>query len=97
MPVKSRGAPHPNLRYTVDTDWQVFVHAKVRPGNDDFFVLSSDLVDSLYWSSAGAATSWGDARVLECAQRRRAEAGGGTEWRVWARRWGFIFPAMLAA
>ncbi|MEU6114635.1 beta family protein [Streptomyces sp. NPDC047117] len=84
MPVQSRGAPHPNLRYTVDTDWQVFVYAKVRPGNDDFFVLSRDLVESPYWPSTGGATSWGDARVLECAQRQRAKAGGGTEWRAWA-------------
>ncbi|MBZ4017089.1 beta family protein [Streptomyces purpurogeneiscleroticus] len=83
-PQQSRGAPHPNLRYTVESDWQVFVYAKVRPGNDDFFVLSSDLVDSPYWPSTGADTSWGDARVLECAQRKRPKAGGGTEWRAWA-------------
>jgi hypothetical protein len=84
MPARSRGAPHPNMRYTSDINWQVFVYAKRRRGNDDFFVLSRDLVDSPYWPSSGARTSWGDERLLECAERERPRAGGGTEWRAWA-------------
>lgn len=84
IPVQSRGTPHPNMRYTVDSEWQVFVYAKRRRDNGDFFVLSRDLVDSPYWPPTGGATSWGDARVLECAQRQRPKAGGGTEWRAWA-------------
>ncbi|WP_130443550.1 beta family protein [Streptomyces sp. BK239] len=81
---KSRGTPDPNMRYTTASEWQVFVYPRLRRGNDDFFVLSQDLVNSPYWPVTGAATSWGDARLQECAQRRRQKAGGGTEWRAWA-------------
>ncbi|WUC49447.1 beta family protein [Streptomyces sp. NBC_00554] len=81
---KSRGTPDPNMRYTTAAEWQVFVYPRVRPGNDDFFTLSQDLVNSPYWPLTGAATSWGDARLQECAQRKRPKAGGGTEWRAWA-------------
>ncbi|MFI1434261.1 beta family protein [Streptomyces lydicus] len=84
MPLQARGAPHPNMRYTTAADWQVFVYPKTRPGNDDFFTLSRDLVSSPYWPPTGAGTSWGDARLEECAKRQRAKAGGGTEWRAWA-------------
>lgn len=81
---KSRGTPDPNMRYTTAAEWQVFVYPRVRPGNDDFFTLSQDLVNSPHWPVTGAATSWGDARLQECAQRKRPKAGGGTEWRAWA-------------
>lgn len=81
---KSRGTPDPNVRYTAGTDWQVFVYPRLRSGNDDFFTLSQDLVNSPYWPATGAATSWGDARLQECAQRKRKKAGGGKEWRAWA-------------
>lgn len=81
---KSRGTPDPNMRYTTATEWQVFVYPRLRPGNDDFFILSRDLVNSPYWPVTGAATSWGDARLQDCAQRKRPKAGGGTEWRAWA-------------
>ncbi|MEU9860947.1 hypothetical protein AB0D99_08730 [Streptomyces sp. NPDC047971] len=84
MPARSRGTPDPNLRYTTPDAWQVFVYPRVRAGNDDFFVLSADLVDSPHWPTTGAGTSWGDARLKECASRRRSRAGGGTEWRAWA-------------
>nr|WP_272927037.1 hypothetical protein [Streptomyces sp. SID8382] len=84
MPVKSKGTPDPNMRYTTRGDWQVFVYPRIRSGNDDFFTLSQDLVASPYWPSTGAQTSWGDARLLDCADRRRPKAGGGTEWRAWA-------------
>ncbi|MFJ8670660.1 beta family protein [Streptomyces sp. NPDC093589] len=84
MPVRSRGTPDPNMRYTTPDDWQVFVYPRVRSGNDDFFVLSADLVDSPYWPATGARTSWGDARLHECAHRQRPKAGGGTQWRAWA-------------
>ncbi len=84
MPAKSRRPPDPNMRYTTKTDWQVFVYPRIRAGNDDFFVLSEDLVASPYWPTAGSGTSWGDQQVLECARRRRPKAGGGTEWRAWA-------------
>ncbi|TLS45975.1 hypothetical protein FE633_12565 [Streptomyces montanus] len=81
---KSRGTPDPNMRYTTAVDWQVFVYPRLRQGNDDFFTLSQDLVNSPYWPATGAATSWGDARLEERAQRKRQKAGGGTEWRAWA-------------
>ncbi|MBW5420974.1 hypothetical protein GKQ77_05225 [Streptomyces sp. BG9H] len=81
---KSRGTPDPNMRYTTAVEWQVFVYPRVRQGNDDFFCLSEDLVNSPYWPVTGAATSWGDARLEDCAQRKRQKAGGGTEWRAWA-------------
>ncbi|GFE27112.1 beta family protein [Streptomyces nigrescens] len=84
MPLRTRGTPHPNMRYTTAADWQVFVYPKIRPGNDDFFTLSRDLVSSPHWPSTGAGTSWGDARLQDCAKRQRAKAGGGTEWRAWA-------------
>ncbi|MFB7587379.1 beta family protein [Streptomyces sp. NPDC056169] len=84
MPVRSRGTPDPNMRYTTPDAWQVFVYPRVRSGNDDFFVLSADLVDSPHWPATGARTSWGDARLKECAHRQRPKAGGGTEWRAWA-------------
>lgn len=84
MPVKSRGTPDPNMRYTTSDDWQVYVYPRVRAGNDDFFLLSADLVDSSHWPATGARTSWGDARLKECATRQRSKAGGGTEWRAWA-------------
>ncbi|WP_301366454.1 beta family protein [Streptomyces xanthophaeus] len=84
MPEKSRGTPHPNMRYTTPDDWQVFVYPRIRSGNDDFFTLSADLVASSYRPSTGARTSWGDARLKECAMRQRSKAGGGTEWRAWA-------------
>ena len=57
---------------------------RVRSGNDDFFALSADLVDSAYWPATGARTSWGDAPLHECAHRQRPKAGGGTQWRAWA-------------
>lgn len=84
MPTKSRGTPDPNMRYTTPDAWQVFVYPRVRAGNDDFFTLSADLVASSYWPATGARTSWGDARLNECAMRQRSKAGGGTEWRAWA-------------
>ncbi|MFD5408606.1 beta family protein [Streptomyces nojiriensis] len=84
MPLKSRGTPDPNMRYTTPEDWQVFVYPRVRSGNDDFFILSADLVESSYWPVTGSRTSWGDARIKECAVGQRAKAGGGTEWRAWA-------------
>ncbi|MCX5273744.1 beta family protein [Streptomyces virginiae] len=84
MPAKTRGTPDPNMRYTTPDTWQVFVYPRVRAGNDDFFTLSADLVDSSYWPVTGARTSWGDARLKECAERQRPKAGGGTEWRAWA-------------
>ncbi|MFE5483390.1 hypothetical protein [Streptomyces sp. NPDC056527] len=84
MPVNSRGTPDPNMRYTTPDAWQVFVYPRVRSGNDDFFLLSADLVDSPHWPATGARTSWGDARLKECANRQRRKAGGGTEWRAWA-------------
>ncbi|EXU68051.1 hypothetical protein Z951_11430 [Streptomyces sp. PRh5] len=84
MPKRSKGTPDPNMRYTVRGDWQVFVYPRIRSGNDDFFTLSQDLVASPYWPSTGAQTSWGDARLLDCAHRRRPKAGGGAEWRAWA-------------
>ncbi|MEU5985058.1 beta family protein [Streptomyces sp. NPDC047434] len=84
MPAKSRGTPDPNMRYTTPDAWQVFVYPRVRSGNDDFFVLSADLVNSPHWPATGARTSWGDARLKECANRQRPKAGGGTEWRAWA-------------
>ena len=84
MPVKSKGTPDPNMRYTTRSDWQVFIYPRIRSGNDDFFTLSQDLIASPYWPSTGAQTSWGDARLLDCARRRRPKAGGGTEWRAWA-------------
>ncbi|MDD9378890.1 beta family protein [Streptomyces sp. ZAF1911] len=84
MPVKSRGTPDPNMRYTAGEEWQVFVYPRVRSGNDDFFRLSADLVESVYWPTTGAETSWGDARLKECATHQRPKAGGGTEWRAWA-------------
>ncbi|MFE2704522.1 beta family protein [Streptomyces mirabilis] len=81
---KSRGTPDPNMRYTAGMEWQVYVYPRLRPGNDDFFVLSEDLVNSPHWPPTGESTSWGDARLAECAQRRRSKGGGGTEWRAWA-------------
>ncbi|MFF8478747.1 hypothetical protein [Streptomyces sp. NPDC015414] len=81
---KSRGTPDPNMRYTTAAEWQVFVYPRLLTGNDDFFTLSQDLVNSPHWPAAGPATSWGDARLHECAQRKRSKAGGGTEWRAWA-------------
>ncbi|MFB6578251.1 beta family protein [Streptomyces sp. NPDC056402] len=84
IPTKSRGTPHPNMRYTTPEEWQVFVYPRVRPGNDDFFTLSADLVASPYWPVTGARTSWGDARLKECAMRQRGKAGTGAEWRAWA-------------
>ncbi|MER6213232.1 hypothetical protein ABT213_04150 [Streptomyces sp. NPDC001674] len=84
VPAKSRGTPDPNMRYTTPDAWQVFVYPRVRAGNDDFFTLSADLVGSPYWPVSGAGTSWGDARLKECATRQRVKAGGGTEWRAWA-------------
>ncbi|MFF8568996.1 hypothetical protein ACF06N_29065 [Streptomyces albidoflavus] len=84
IPLRSRGTPHPNMRYTTGSDWQVFVYPKVKAGNDDFFDLSADLVSSPYWPATGAATSWGDERLEECAVRRRDKAGGATQWRAWA-------------
>ncbi|MFG2619475.1 beta family protein [Streptomyces sp. NPDC048507] len=83
MPARSRGTPDPNMRYTTPEDWQVYVYPRVRSGNDDFFALSADLVGSAHWPAAGARTSWGDARLEECATRQRARAGGGTQWRAW--------------
>ncbi|MFJ9541905.1 hypothetical protein ACIRPX_32245 [Streptomyces sp. NPDC101225] len=80
---KSRGTPDPNMRYTTGTEWQVYVYPRLRTGNDDFFVLSQDLVSSTHWPATGASTSWGDERLAECAQRQRRKAGGGTEWRAW--------------
>ncbi|MFJ9869837.1 hypothetical protein [Streptomyces sp. NPDC101165] len=73
---KSRGTPDPNMRYTTAAEWQVFVYPRLQTGNDDFFTLSQDLVNSPYWPATGAATSWGDARLHECAQRKRSKAGG---------------------
>ncbi|MEV7417486.1 beta family protein [Streptomyces sp. NPDC089919] len=84
MPVRSRGTPDPNMRYTTPDDWQVFVYPRVRSGNDDFFDLSAALVASAHWPPTGAGTSWGDARLQECATRQRPRAGGGTQWRAWA-------------
>ncbi|MCM9081843.1 beta family protein [Streptomyces spororaveus] len=84
IPTKSRGTPDPNMRYTTPDAWQVYVYPRVRSGNDDFFTLSADLVASPYWPTTGARTSWGDARLSECAMRQRSKAGGGTEWRAWA-------------
>lgn len=84
IPEPSRGTPDPNMRYTSDGTWQVFVYPRILPGNDDFFTLSHDLVSSPYWPPGGAGTSWGDARLLECATRQRPKAGGGTQWRAWA-------------
>ncbi|MFE2359104.1 hypothetical protein [Streptomyces parvulus] len=80
---KSRGTPDPNMRYTTGTEWQVFVYPRLRTGNDDFFILSHDLVNSSHWPATGAATSWGDERLAECAQLKRRKAGGGKEWRAW--------------
>ncbi|MEU8460125.1 hypothetical protein [Streptomyces sp. NPDC029003] len=37
----------------------------------------------LVLARGGARTSWGDARLEECATRQRAKAGGSTEWRAW--------------
>ncbi|MEU6734349.1 hypothetical protein ABZ929_14280 [Streptomyces physcomitrii] len=84
MPPESYGTPHPNMRYTTETDWQVFVYRKASTGNDAFFDLSEALVNSPYWPEAGAATSWGDESLQDCARRRRAKAGGATQWRAWA-------------
>ncbi|MFE5241756.1 MULTISPECIES: beta family protein [unclassified Streptomyces] len=84
MPAPSRGTPDPNMRYTAQGNWQVFVYPRVLPGNDDFFTLSRDLVSSPHWPVTGPRTSWGDARLDECAGRRRTKAGGGTQWRAWA-------------
>ncbi|MBZ6472476.1 beta family protein [Streptomyces griseocarneus] len=84
MPVQSRGTPDPNMRYTTTDNWQVFVYPRIRSGNDDFFTLSHDLVSSPYWPPTGPHTSWGDARIHECAHRQRPKAGGGREWRAWA-------------
>ncbi|MFF4098251.1 beta family protein [Streptomyces sp. NPDC001903] len=84
MPAQSRGTPDPNMRYTTPDAWQVFVYPRVRSGNDDFFTLSADLVASPHWPATGARTSWGDARLNECALGRRSKAGGGTQWRAWA-------------
>ncbi|WUJ35597.1 beta family protein [Streptomyces sp. NBC_00386] len=49
MPPKSRGTPDPNVRYTTEENWQVFVYPRVRQGNDDFLTLSQDLVNSPHW------------------------------------------------
>ncbi|WP_405500457.1 beta family protein [Streptomyces niveus] len=84
MPTQSRGTPDPNMRYTTPDNWQVFVYPRVRPGNDDFFTLSRDLVSSPHWPATGPRTSWGDARLHECANRQRLKAGSGTQWRAWA-------------
>ncbi|WP_326672469.1 beta family protein [Streptomyces sp. NBC_01257] len=84
MPIQSRGTPDPNMRYTTPVDWQVFVYRRKRPGNDDFFNLSRDLVSSQYWPPAGRRTSWGDEQLHACATRQRPKAGGGTQWRAWA-------------
>lgn len=84
MPKPSRGTPDPNMRYTTQHSWEVFVYPRLRAGNDDFFILSRDLVSSPYWPSTGARTSWGDARLYECANRQRSKAGAGTQWRAWA-------------
>ncbi|MFI9581926.1 beta family protein [Streptomyces sp. NPDC052236] len=84
MPTQSRGTPDPNMRYTTSDCWQVFVYPRVRSGNDDFFTLSRDLVSSPHWPATGPRTSWGDARLHECANRQRLKAGGGTQWRAWA-------------
>ncbi|MFD6043267.1 hypothetical protein ACFWG7_18390 [Streptomyces koyangensis] len=84
IPLRSRGTPHPNMRYTAGSDWQVFVYPKVKAGNDDFFDLSADLVSSPYWPATGADTSWGDERLEDCAVGRRDKAGGATQWRAWA-------------
>ncbi|MGW6902659.1 beta family protein [Streptomyces sp. NPDC054919] len=84
MPSQSRGTPDPNMRYTTPDTWQVFVYPRVRPGNDDFFTLSRDLVSSPHWPATGPRTSWGDAQLHECANRQRLKAGGGTQWRAWA-------------
>ncbi|MEV0601012.1 hypothetical protein AB0I82_17180 [Streptomyces sp. NPDC050315] len=84
MPPPSRGTPDPNMRYTTADDWQVFVYPRTRSGNDDFFMLSRDLVASPYWPPTGAGTSWGDAQLQACARHERPKAGGGREWRAWA-------------
>lgn len=84
MPPRSRGRPDPNMRYTTGSDWQVFVYPRAKAGNDDFFDLSADLVSSPCWPATGAATSWGDERLEDCAVRRRDKAGGATQWRAWA-------------
>lgn len=74
----------PNLRYTVGDDWYVYIAARKRPGNDDFFTICADLLRSSQWPAQGAATSWGDAQIALCGREHRTKAGGPTEWRAWA-------------
>ncbi|RMI37162.1 beta family protein [Streptomyces triticirhizae] len=83
-PSRGRRRPVPHIRYTVGEDWQVYVAEKRLPGNDDFFTISRDLLESEHWPARGAATSWGDAQLARCARGERAKAGNATEWRAWA-------------
>ncbi|MFC9228869.1 hypothetical protein ACFTZI_07850 [Streptomyces decoyicus] len=78
MPLRTRGTPHSNMRYTTAADWQVFVYPKTRPGNDDFFTLSCDLVSSPYWPSTGAGTSGGGTLVCRTVRNGsgRKQAAG---------------------
>jgi hypothetical protein len=74
----------PNLRYTADADWVVSVARPHHPGNDGFFTLCEDLLQSEYWPDRGESLSWGDSQLAICARRQRPKAGRPADWRAWA-------------
>lgn len=68
-----------NLRYTTDTDWLILKGRNVRDhGFDQFHALCRQLIARPEYK--GAAFSWGDQSISDCAART-TNPGNATTWR----------------
>jgi len=83
LPSSAARGPLPNLRYTHETNWQIYRQARAgEPGNEAFFTLCNRVVHSVHWPVVGAAYSWGDHEIQRCSNRLGG-AGRATEWRAY--------------
>lgn len=81
-PPAPRG-PSPNLRYTMDHDWQIWrekPNPPTHPGNQSFFVVCGKVVHHPGWP--GATFCWADQEIERCS-RSRGGPGGATQWRAY--------------
>lgn len=81
LPTGGGFGPTPYLRYTCGREWYVYKQGRnaAIPGNQAFFTVCSDVVNSTHWPARGAAYSAGDREIERCAQRLRG-AGTATYW-----------------
>ncbi|WP_160161086.1 hypothetical protein [Actinomadura sp. K4S16] len=75
-------APLPNLRYTTDTEWQIWRQRTPQDlGNERFCIICRDVVASEHFPTDRSRLCWGD-RQIATRSEECSSPGNATKWRA---------------